>query len=190
MKKTILLFFLAHAIYSNAQDFSLCNLTITSISVSGPVSFDENGLDTSNACITLTGTADLCDRNNKVISTGLTVTVESPGCAENRLSDVGMSSNNLIIPFELLGESEAFNGKEVPIVFPNPSNGIFTLKTKNPELERAIRIVSASRGIELIATISNAENGYTIDLSNYPSGVYIISYDLNGQSFSQKVIKN
>ena len=76
------------------------------------------------------------------------------------------------------------------IVFPNPSNGIFTLKTKNPGLERAIRIVSASRGIELIATISHAENGYTIDLSNYPSGVYIISYDLNGQSFSQKVIKN
>ncbi|MEH6534872.1 MAG: T9SS type A sorting domain-containing protein [Psychroserpens sp.] len=190
MKKAITLFFLLIGLSLNAQEFSMCNLTITSVSISGDVSFGAKGLDLSKACITLTGTSDICDSNGKVVSSGLTVTVTSSACSEDRMAGSGMSGDKIFIPFELLGETPKFEGQEIPLVYPNPSKGKFTLKTSKQNLKDSIKIISISNGKTVNASLIKVNNGYSIDLTRYPHGIYLLTYNKDGQEFSQKIIKN
>lgn len=191
MKNLILVVtFLFISSIARAQSVSICNVNITDLSVNGEVGLTNTGLDTSKMCITLTGTADLCDENGKVIGSGLTLTLESSGCnRENRTGAVGSSPDKLFLPLELLGDAPEFQGKEIPLVFPNPNNGIFTLKTKTPNLSDNISIVSLSNGKKVNANIVSTEKGYNIDLTGHPSGVYVVTYNKNGLTFTQKIIK-
>lgn len=190
MKKTIILFtlFLISAI-TKVQSQNLCNMVVTSVNITGNVSLTENGLNYSEACITITGTADLCDDNGKILASGLTLTVQSEGCKRGRMSNTGTSPDNLFIPFELLGDVPEFEGREIPMVYPNPNNGIFTLKTKTINLKEHISIVSLSSGEKISAAITTSDKGYSIDLSNYPSGIYVLTFSKDGLDFSQKIIK-
>ena len=190
MKKTITLLFLLVALSLNAQDYNLCNLTLTNVSVSGSVTIGENGLDLSKACITLTGTSDICDSEGKVLSTGLTVTVQSSACKKDRMPEAGMSSDKIFIPFELLGETPAFEGEEIPLVYPNPSKNTFTLKTTKLDLKDSIKIISISNGKIINAEIVKVDNGYNINMIKYPNGIYLLTYTKDGMEFSQKIIKN
>jgi|GEM_PF-4623084 len=190
MKKLILIFaFLFICNVTKGQSVSICNVQVTDLSISGEVGFGENGLDTTKACITISGTADICDGNGKVIGKGLTLTLKSDGCNQNRMSDASSSPNELFMPLELLGEAPEFQGKEIPIVYPNPTNGIFTLKTKTLNLRESMTIISLSSGKKLNAKIAITDKGYTIDLTDYPSGTYVLKYTKDGFEFSQKIIK-
>jgi len=190
MKNTISILLLLIGLNLNAQELSLCNVSITNISVTGEVGFGTNGMDFSNTCITITGTSDICDDGGKVIGSGLTLTLESSGCHDKRVSGLGMSQDQMFIPFELLGEAPEFEGKEIPIVYPNPSKGIYTLKTKVEGLKDVIKLVSISSGKKIDVMPTKINKGYNIDLSNYPDGIYLLTYKKDGQEFSQKIIKH
>lgn len=190
MKNLLLIFtFLFISNITKGQSVNICNVQITKVSITGQVGFGGNGLDTTKACITISGTADICDGNGKVIGKGLTLTLESDGCNQNRISDTSSSPNELFVPLELLGEAPEFQDKEIPIVYPNPTNGIFTLKTKTLNLRESMTINSLSSGKKLNAKISTTDKGYTIDLTDYPSGIYVLKYTKDGFEFSQKIIK-
>ncbi|WP_431133473.1 T9SS type A sorting domain-containing protein [Psychroserpens mesophilus] len=187
-----LLLIIAFIFISNAtkgQSVNICNVLITEVSITGEVGFGGNGLDTTKACITISGTADICDDNGKVIGKGLTLTLESDGCNQNRMSDASSSPNELFLPLELLGEAPEFQGKEIPVVYPNPTNGIFTLKTKTLNLKESLTINSLTSGKKINAKISTTDKGYTVDLTDYPSGIYVLKYNKDGFEFSQKIIK-
>jgi hypothetical protein len=74
-----------------------------------------------------------------------------------------------------------FNANEFSI-FPNPSNGIFTIKTNNKETQ-AIQILNLVGQVVLETTIQN--NELKIDISKQPIGIYFIKIG----SVTQKVIK-
>ena len=58
------------------------------------------------------------------------------------------------------------------LIFPNPTNGIFEIKSKQSIGE--IKITSING--KVIKTADSNENNITIDLSNYSSGVYFIHF--------------
>jgi len=67
-------------------------------------------------------------------------------------------------------------------IFPNPSNGIFTVSSQS-EIQKVN--VSNSFG-QIIFTTTQAK----IDLSNYSNGIYFLNIDTNMGSTNIKVIKN
>ena len=76
-------------------------------------------------------------------------------------------------------------------VFPNPSNGIFTLNTKISNGEISIcNLMGEIIFSEWIpmgqSTINNQTS--TIDLSNQPSGIYFVNVKSEKESFAQKII--
>ncbi|MFT5262160.1 MAG: hypothetical protein ACI8YQ_000889 [Polaribacter sp.] len=80
-------------------------------------------------------------------------------------------------------------GQKVKVkVTPNPTNGIVTVTTSESNTTATIQVTNTAG--QLLMTIADATNRQSVDLSNYPSGVYIIS--VQGGSFHQmkKVILN
>lgn len=73
-------------------------------------------------------------------------------------------------------------------VTPNPTNGIITVTTPVSNTASTIQVTNTAG--QLLMNITDASNRQSIDLSNYPSGVYILS--IKGDSFHQtkKVILN
>ncbi|MEY8849910.1 T9SS type A sorting domain-containing protein [Psychroserpens sp. XS_ASV72] len=195
MKNIITVLILLIGVHLNAQGVSICNVRILSISASGSIGYsqegEEQGFDFSKICVTVVGTANLCDENGQVIGGQLTLTLQSQGCNSERLADEGMSMDNLFMPLELLGDAPTFEGQDIALVFPNPSKGLFTLKTKKDNLERKISLISLVDGRPLKnAVIQKSDKGYVIDLSAYPDGMYLVTYEEDNQKFSQKIIKN
>ena len=80
-------------------------------------------------------------------------------------------------------------------IFPNPSNGIFTLRAQDPECnidDWKIRISNAV-GQEIDRSVVNHDSGsgntpMTIDLSTHPQGIYIVKVQCKEQVFVQKLI--
>jgi len=71
-------------------------------------------------------------------------------------------------------------------IYPNPSNGIFTIDNKNSEnYEFTIRNVIGQ--VTYNGTVNNMSNRI-IDLSDLKSGVYTIEFDNEDNSYTQKLI--
>lgn len=76
------------------------------------------------------------------------------------------------------------------IVYPNPSNGIFTVEISNFSNENGMVNVNDVTG-KVITTyeVKNTTNGkFTMDLQTLSKGVYFINYVSNGKNISQRVI--
>ncbi len=68
-------------------------------------------------------------------------------------------------------------------IYPNPSDGIFHVKTKEKVLE--IQVYNyAGQNIQPIY------NEHSVDLSNYPNGIYFLRITTKNKQMMQKVIKN
>jgi hypothetical protein len=67
-------------------------------------------------------------------------------------------------------------------IYPNPSSGVYHLKSNNPEFKGvevySIQGVKVKEELELI-----------LDISNLPSGVYFVK-EIGNNSLTQKIIKN
>ena len=75
-------------------------------------------------------------------------------------------------------ESETFR------VYPNPSNGIYQIETE----AKALITVTSLNG-SLILQEETQGTKHTIDISDKPTGIYILSVKINNQSFQKKLIK-
>jgi len=73
-------------------------------------------------------------------------------------------------------------------IFPNPSNGVFGLNINSITKNIKIMIYDL-RGRIILSKIIN-ENFIKIDLSNYPSSIYILNIETENSIISKKIIKN
>lgn len=74
-------------------------------------------------------------------------------------------------------------------IYPNPTNGKFTIESSGSQLIHTI-IISDIQGKQ-IASSTIESNSYTADLSNVDSGVYYVSIiSENGQKQNYRVVKN
>jgi len=71
------------------------------------------------------------------------------------------------------------------MVYPNPTNGVFTVKINNSD-KTAIVSVSTITG-KVLKQIS-INNHSSIDLSNFAKGIYFIDVEIDGQSFRRKIV--
>ena len=88
------------------------------------------------------------------------------------------------------GINESGNSKRI-IIYPNPSNGIFTLI--NPGLMEDINVSITNIHGKLIKTffLRKNESGYsseTLDLTGYPKGMYLIGFGSNSQLWTEKLV--
>lgn len=83
----------------------------------------------------------------------------------------------------ILDEEPVKNGIGVN-VYPNPSNGIFTIETP---LSMDDLTVWDAQGRNVFSQVVNS-NRYTIDLAENPSGIYYIRGRCGQDFFSEKVM--
>jgi hypothetical protein len=70
--------------------------------------------------------------------------------------------------------------------YPNPNNGILNLKFSNHQVNN-IKIYN-SQGMICYQSFNIKQPDYTIDMSSYVNGIYIISAEINNQVLTQKII--
>ncbi|MEY2923596.1 MAG: hypothetical protein RLZZ337_136 [Bacteroidota bacterium] len=78
------------------------------------------------------------------------------------------------------------------IVYPNPTNGLVNINVTLPQNEIITLNVYNAMGQELISVASASQNNgtYTVDLSGNPSGVYYLKLKNNGTVITKKIIVN
>ena len=72
------------------------------------------------------------------------------------------------------------------VVYPNPSNGVFTIDNQNNETYDVI-VTDIVGKVVYNSVITNLTNK-SIDLSKVEAGVYSIEFKNDGDSFVQKII--
>jgi hypothetical protein len=72
-------------------------------------------------------------------------------------------------------------------IYPNPSDGIFIIKTEKESNEFNITIKNIN-GKQVLQK-SFTQNEIEINLTNEPSGIYLINFESEGKTFSLKIIK-
>jgi len=74
------------------------------------------------------------------------------------------------------------------MVFPNPSNGIFSINHNNnkPQTIEIFNIV----GAKIYSATNNVKSKYDIDISQYPKGIYFVKvYDEDGDHTEKIVVQ-
>lgn len=77
-------------------------------------------------------------------------------------------------------------------VFPNPSLGIFNLIVSNPLTGIADIVVYDLQGRRMMEkqfSASIASNKFSLDLSGFSIGMYLLNVSINGSNFSKKLIR-
>jgi hypothetical protein len=73
-------------------------------------------------------------------------------------------------------------------IFPNPSNGIFTLYSHFYTPEKVIITDISGKTIQTITYLNEKYN--TINLEGYQTGIYFAKITINGNEVMKKLIKN
>jgi hypothetical protein len=87
-------------------------------------------------------------------------------------------------------EIESFTEKDL-YVFPNPSSGKFSIMLRsNDKVAYEYKILDIHGKIVLSSLNESADKLFEVDMSNHPSGLYIIQLTINGKIYLKKVIIN
>ena len=76
-------------------------------------------------------------------------------------------------------------------VFPNPSNRVFSILISNPDAGTAIVDISGLDGRRLFSEeypVNLNSNKFTIDLSGFSKGIYLITVRINGTKLTKKLV--
>ncbi len=73
-------------------------------------------------------------------------------------------------------------------IYPNPGTGILNLETLNPLKEMEITIMNMQGQITYYEKVKDEKQLYTLDLSNYPKGIYLVSILHNEGQINQRII--
>jgi hypothetical protein len=82
------------------------------------------------------------------------------------------------------------NSKVSVSAFPNPNNGRFCIRIKNAENIDAIEVKNIQGVTVYKATGNELYNEICIDITNQPTGIYLVNVSLNGKTQTTKIIKN
>ncbi len=113
-----------------------------------------------------------------VVSDGQNISSDSTASFENG------NSYNAPIP-ESINEQTGMKFK--PIIYPNPSRGLFTINIDEPiHKETIIEIYGITGGLVLKNTFQN-QTSINIDLTAYAKGLYLLKVIINEKTFNEKV---
>lgn len=74
-------------------------------------------------------------------------------------------------------------------IFPNPSNGIFTVELSSSNVSGQLDLkICDLTGKQIYEGIYLGKSRYEIDLSEFAKGVYIISVNSSAKSWQSKII--
>lgn len=166
--------------------FSICNTQVTSVEVSNAGFSFTDGADFSKACIKITGTHDICNSDGDIVASGFTFTSTNVNC-KNEAKSISNGSNNFPLPVELLGTSNVLRGKDIPVMYPNPNNGQFHLKT-NQEINLKSFNIYNENGTKVKFEVREDDNGYIFNLNDLQAGRYFVKFENDGISNTQQII--
>lgn len=164
---------------STTSNWSLCNVTVNSVSVSGSVGYSsDSGVDFSEACLTFTGTVSVCDGNGNELAT-LSFTALSSGCDEedpiiNPNEDPLHTLQDVEAIYNLSALNEGYEiDKAIPLAYPNPAGNVFTLTNLDAEYKIALYAAESGQLIETFK-VQNDGSDLQIDVSHYKPGTYYL----------------
>jgi hypothetical protein len=165
------------------------------ISIKGEIKYIEGHIDLSSACITMTGSADLCDTEGNTVVSNMSVTIKSEGCNKSKANKNITVKNNgkdLFIPFIDSNNQPDLSDLNFPVIYPNPTAKSLNLKTDRILHKNNISISNIKGKHFNNFKFNKSNNGYSIDISNLKKGIYIISFIDKSDDFrfTQKIIKD
>lgn len=175
---------------STANAIYICGFSVTSVSVTGPVSYSNGEIDFSEACVTFTGTVDICSSPGNTLAS-VSFTAYSDGCDGNNSNlDIG-NTGTKFKDFEdiFFSEEGNFNNKvkmDIPIAYPNPTRDGFNINTQ--DIDKLYLFNSEGH---LVKEINTKSDGITtfVNTSNLKAGTYFLKSGKNSKtSFSQAII--
>jgi len=91
----------------------------------------------------------------------------------------------------MIHQKSSFNlNNEISVsAFPNPNNGKFYIQVKNAERIDHIEVINI-HGINVYKAYNDAHNDILVDITNQPSGLYLVRVSTNGKIQTTKVVKN
>jgi N-acetylmuramoyl-L-alanine amidase len=136
----------------------------------------------------VTGTSFL---NTYLITAGATYTYSVK--AKNSVGSVNNSNGTTsVTAISCAGKIEDNSVKAEITVYPNPTDGIFSLDI-NSSKDKKIDYQIFDENGKMLKEYSNQahqENAInTIDISNYPSGIYFIKINIENQEYMRKIIR-
>ncbi len=107
----------------------------------------------------------------------------------------GGGVNSFRYPDEASAEDELYNNDELLkedveniVVYPNPSDGIFSVQSRNDMMADRVFVYDLSG--KLIANYQQQTvNGFQVDLSGYPNGTYFLRIESTGKNYISKLVK-
>lgn len=74
-------------------------------------------------------------------------------------------------------------------VYPNPANDLVTIRFSEDLKNRPLSLVVTDVMGRKMLSESNVSSSSTIDVSQWPSGVYFIQMEQDGRRFGRKIVK-
>lgn len=87
-----------------------------------------------------------------------------------------------------VGVDSFINEKQKPNVYPNPSNGKFNIEINDITQFSGLKIFNLL-GEEYTIENITLENKITVDLEDFPIGVYFLNFKVGDQSYTMKIFK-
>lgn len=106
-----------------------------------------------------------------------------------RPSEIQKELKRFVIHFRTPGsEADAHLFSDIQ-VYPNPSNGVFSLQTMGITGAANVRMISLTGAVVYEAQVNEMQLGYTrnFEMSHLPSGVYFMNIENEGKMYSVKV---
>ncbi len=119
-----------------------------------------------------------------------TITITELGDYSVEIFDENNCSN-LSDPYNIISNVNDFISDNTLQISPNPSNGKFNIFLSNTLEDDFIVEVSNILGIKVFDTqfYSNNQNIFSIDISNFPDGVYFVKIKSTNLVYTEKIIK-
>jgi hypothetical protein len=167
-----------NTLYINASDGSSSTFTITS-NANWTATCDQTWLTVSsnsgngNETLTFTATA-----NQTGVARTATVTIT--------FLDSKFASITLTIVQDAITTGIAESTKQESLIYPNPSNGKFTIRSNNAISEVEIYNITGER----VFTDFNFSNrgSKSVDLSNFPKGIYLMKIYIGTKITTKKIV--
>lgn len=97
---------------------------------------------------------------------------------------ISLSNHVVLTVEEHTGLAQIMASPEVKI-FPNPTTGFITLTSQN--LIQSVRVFNTQG--QLLETYASASSQIELNLSEFPQGVYLAVYEIEGRLYSKSVVK-
>ena len=107
-------------------------------------------------------------------------------------SDQSVTNQGVVIDDFLIGgtlASDSFNLNTIT-VYPNPSNGIFTILSNNIPIEKIEVFDVMGKTINIENNVQTANNSSVLNLTQLATGIYFVRITSNNQKTIKRIIKN